>query len=140
MHDGAKHTETSDAPGRALVPYDPERFDRDRDEVEGGFWRKVRRVAAYVPFVEEAIAAYFCAEDRATPIQVKAVIMGALAYFIIPTDVIPDFLTGLGFTDDATVFYIAVQTVGKHITEEHRDKARAALARLRGEAGLSENN
>jgi uncharacterized membrane protein YkvA (DUF1232 family) len=133
MRNRAKHMETTEAAGRALAPYDPERFERDRNEVEDGFWRKVRRVASYVPFVEDAIAAYYCARDRATPIQAKAVIMGALAYFVIPLDVIPDFLTGLGFTDDATVFYIAYQTISKHVTERHREKAREALARLRGE-------
>ncbi len=132
MHDGDKHAETSEAAGQALTPYDPERFERDREEVEGGFWRKVQRVASHVPFVEDAIAAYYCARDRATPIQVKAVIMGALAYFVIPLDVIPDFLTGLGFTDDATVFYIAYQTISKHVTGEHREKARQALSKLRG--------
>ena len=121
----------TEATGQALVSYDPERYGRDRDEVEGGFWRKVQRVASYVPFVEDAIAAYFCARDRATPIQAKAVIMGALAYFVIPLDVIPDFLTGLGFTDDATVFYIAYQTISRHVTERHREKAREALSKLR---------
>ncbi len=134
MRNRDKHAETSGAAGQALTPYDLERFERDREQVEGGFWRKLQRVASHVPFVEDAIAAYYCARDRATPIQVKAVIVGALAYFVIPVDAIPDFLTGLGFTDDATVFYIAYQAIGQHITDRHRDKARETLVRLRGEA------
>lgn len=121
-----------ETPGQALTPYDPERFTRDREEVEDGFWRKVRRVATRVTFMEDAIAAYYCARDGATPLQAKAIIMGALAYFVIPVDVIPDFLTGLGFTDDATVFYIAWQSIAKHITQDHRGKARQALDRLSG--------
>ncbi len=121
-----------ETPSQALTRYDPERFARDREEVEDGFWRKVRRVAGHVPFVEDAIAAYYCARDGATPPHAKAVIMGALAYFVIPVDVIPDFLTGLGFTDDATVFYIAWQSVARHITQDHRDKARQVLDRLSG--------
>jgi uncharacterized membrane protein YkvA (DUF1232 family) len=131
MRNRAHHVKTPEAPGQALEPYDPERFERDRDEVESGFWRKVQRIASQVPFIEDAIAAYFCACDKATPIQVKAVIMGALAYFVIPLDVIPDFLTGLGFTDDATVFYIAYQAISRHVTERHREKAREALSKLR---------
>ncbi len=133
MDEHAGESGAAEATGRALVPYDPARFERDRARVEDGFWVKLRRVAARIPFAEEAAAAYYCATDRATPIQAKAVIMGALAYFVIPADVIPDFLTGLGFSDDATVFYIAWQTVSKHVTEDHRAKARAVFARLKGE-------
>ena len=138
MRDGISEREHPDATGRDLVPYDPVRFERDQARVERGFWAKVRRVAGHVPFIEQAIAAFYCAGDRATPLQVKAVLMGALAYFVIPADVIPDFITGMGFTDDATVFLIAWQTVGKYVTEDHRAKARAALARLRGEEDSSE--
>ena len=127
-------TETTEpAIGRDLVPYDPARFEHDRATVEDGLWAKIRRTAARIPFAEEAAAAYYCAADKRTPIQVRAILMGALAYFVIPTDAIPDFLTGLGFSDDATVFYIAWQTISKHVNEEHRDKARAILARLRGD-------
>ena len=127
------------APGRALEPYDPARFEDDRRRVRRGFWAKLRRVAGRIPFAEEAAAAYFCAGDRATPLHVKAALMGALAYFVIPTDMIPDFLAGLGLTDDATVFYLTWQTVAKHVTHDHRDKARAAMARLRGEGDIPEN-
>lgn len=123
--------------GRDLVPYDPARFEHDRATVEDGLWAKIRRAATRIPFAEEAAAAYYCATDRRTPIQVKAILMGALAYFVIPADAIPDFLTGLGFSDDATVFYIAWQTVSKHVSEEHRDKARAMLTRLRGNSKTS---
>ena len=138
MSERTAEQETPVSPGRALAPYDPEEFARDRTRVERGFWGKLRRVAGRIPFAEDAAAAYYCARDGATPLQVKAVIMGALAYFVIPTDMIPDFIAGLGFGDDATVFLFAWQAVGKHITEAHRDKARRALANLRGEPA-SEN-
>ena len=131
MQDGGKTRQTPESTGKAMVPYDPARFERDAEKVSDGFWRKVKRVAGYVPFVEDAIAAYYCARDRQTPIHAKAVIMAALAYFVIPVDAIPDFLTGLGFTDDATVFYLAWQTIGKYIAEEHREKAQQALRKLR---------
>lgn len=115
--------------GRDIVPYDPERLARDEARVEAGFWDKVRRTLGRVPFVEEAVAAYFCAIDRTTPLQVKAILMGALAYFVLPADMIPDFLTGLGFTDDAAVFYAALRSVAPHIKDRHRARAREVLAR-----------
>jgi uncharacterized membrane protein YkvA (DUF1232 family) len=68
--------------------------------VQREFWPKFRRVARRLPFAEELLAAYFCAVDRRTPLHVKAVLMGALAYFVMPTDLIPDFVAGLGYTDD----------------------------------------
>ena len=113
--------------GRDLVPIDPKRYARDKARVERGFWRKVHWTLGRVPFVEEAVAAYYCALDPRTPVQVKAVLLAALAYFVVPADMIPDFIAGVGFTDDATVLAAAVAIVAPAITERHRDKARNAL-------------
>ena len=117
-------------PGRELVPGDPEGLARDQAWVERGFWNKVWQTLGRVPFLEEAVAAYFCARDPTTPLQVKAVLIGALAYFVIPTDLIPDFIAALGFADDAAVLYAALKTVAPHITADHRKQGRAALDRL----------
>jgi uncharacterized membrane protein YkvA (DUF1232 family) len=115
-----------------LVPVDLARLGRDEAEVKTGFWRKLRRHAGKVPFLEEAVAAYYCATDRATPIGVKAVLMGALAYFVLPGDLVPDLLPVLGFTDDAAVLYAALKAIGGAIRDEHRAQARAAIDRLAG--------
>ncbi len=114
-------------PGTELAPYDPEAYAEDRGRVETGFWAKIRKTLGQVPFVEEAVAAYYCAIDRNTPLQVKAIIMGALAYFVLPTDMIPDFIVTMGFVDDAAVFYAALRVVAPHIKDRHHDKARQAL-------------
>ena len=114
-------------PGKEIVPYDPETYAEDRGRVEAGFWAKVRKTLGQVPFVEEAVAAYYCAIDRDTPLQVKAIIMGALAYFVLPIDMIPDFIATMGFVDDAAVFYAALRVVAPHIKDRHHDKAREIL-------------
>jgi len=113
--------------GKDLALIDPERYERDRARVEGGFWDKVRRTVGRVPFVEEAVAAYYCAFDRETPLQVKAILMGALAYFVVPIDMLPDFIVWFGFTDDAAVLAAAIRTVASHIRPSHRLRARQAL-------------
>jgi len=113
--------------GKQLVPIDPERYARDKEQVEKGFWTKVRRTLGRVPFVEEAVAAYFCAMDPETPLQVKAILIGALAYFVIPTDMIPDFIPWLGFTDDAAVLAAAIRTVAPAIKEDHKARAQQVL-------------
>ncbi|MHA1599436.1 MAG: YkvA family protein, partial [Alphaproteobacteria bacterium] len=96
------------------------------------FWRKVRRLVGRVPFLEDAGAAYYCATDSNTPVRVKTVLIAALAYFVVPTDLIPDFIATLGFSDDAVVLFAAIQAVAPHIKDGHRAKARAALRRLSG--------
>ena len=113
--------------GKELVLRDPRKYQRDRARVDDGFWPKLRRVARRIPFIDELVAAYYCTVDPKTPIQAKAVLMGALAYFVMPIDVIPDFIAGFGFTDDAAVLYAAIRSVAPHIRDEHRAKAKQAL-------------
>lgn len=106
---------------------------RDEATVRHGFWRKLRRVAAGLPFAEDLAASYYCAFDRQTPLQVKAALLGALAYFVLPIDFMPDVMPVLGFTDDAAVLATAIRMVAAYILPEHRDAARAAIEReLRG--------
>jgi len=106
----------------ALAPApDHERVVRD------GFWAKVRATAGRVPFLDRAVAAYYAALDPATPARVKAVLLAALAYFVLSIDVIPDFIVALGYTDDATVLAAAIRMLAPHITDAHRARARHAL-------------
>ena len=102
----------------------------DRARVERGFWRKLAAVARHIPFAEDAVAAYCCAFDPATPTRVRALLFAALAYFVMPVDLIPDFVPALGFTDDAAVIAAALQLIAAHIRPEHREAARKALAEL----------
>jgi uncharacterized membrane protein YkvA (DUF1232 family) len=95
--------------------------------VEQGFWKKLLALAGKLPFAEELAAAYYCAFDPATPKAPKAMLMAALAYFVLPFDAIPDFLAGIGYADDAAVIAGTIALVAKHITPEHYAKARAAL-------------
>jgi uncharacterized membrane protein YkvA (DUF1232 family) len=76
------------------------------------------------------VAAYYCATDPGTPLKAKAILYGALAYFILPIDIVPDFILWLGFTDDAAVLYAAIRTVRSYMTDSHRLQARAAIDRL----------
>jgi uncharacterized membrane protein YkvA (DUF1232 family) len=100
---------------------------RDEKRVRGDFWRKARKTLGHVPFTEDAVAAFHCALDSATPLPIRATLFGALAYFIMPFDIIPDFIPGFGYTDDAAVLLAAFTAANSHITEVHRAKARAWL-------------
>jgi len=118
------------APGRALVPA-VMRLNEQR--VDAGFWPKIRRVAAKVPFAREALAVWFCAKDEDTPIAAKGMMLAALAYFVLPTDALPDFIAGLGYTDDAAVFMALMSVLGKNLKPRHHEAAKRVVEQLREE-------
>ena len=112
------------------VGFEPaDRLAQDRDSVRRQFWSKFKRGMAKLPFAEDLLAAYYCAFDRETPRHVQVALLGALAYFVLPFDFMPDMLPVLGFTDDAAVLATAIRMVANNITPEHRRAARAALQR-----------
>ena len=100
--------------------------ERER-RVRRDFWAKLKRFAGMVPFVEDLVAAYYCALDPATPMRVRGMLLAALAYFILPADLIPDMIAGLGFADDAALLTAVVGLVASHITPTHRAAAARAL-------------
>ena len=106
-----------------------DRRARNEETVRRDFWRTARRVAAKLPFAEDLLAAYYCALDRETPTQVKAALFGALAYFVLPFDAIPDVMPMLGFADDAAVLATALRLVASHMRPEHRAAAKRAIER-----------
>jgi uncharacterized membrane protein YkvA (DUF1232 family) len=106
---------------------------QDEELVSSGLIDKARRTLGSVPFVEQALSAYYCTCDPQTPARVKAILVGALAYFIMPIDVVPDFIAGLGFGDDAAVFWAAWNSVRAHIKGHHILAAKDKLADLRSD-------
>ncbi|KZM50662.1 hypothetical protein OA90_08300 [Labrenzia sp. OB1] len=86
-----------------------------------------RKAIRQVPFIEDIVAGYYCAMDPATPVKVRASFIGALAYFVMPIDAIPDFLLAVGFGDDATVLLAAIAMIRVHMREDHYQAAREAL-------------
>src|SRR4051794_39269825 len=121
------------------VGFDPaDRLAQDRESVRRRFWLKFKQVVAQLPFAEDLLAAYYCAFDKETPRHVQAALLGAVAYFILPFDFMPDMLPVLGFTDDAAVLATAIRMVSSHITPDHREAARAALKRGTGAADTME--
>ena len=95
--------------------------------VRNDFWSKIRRLAGKLPFVEDIVAAYYCALDPATPLRVRGMLLAAIAYFILPFDFLPDVIAGLGFADDAALFTAVLALVSAHITPTHRAAAARAL-------------
>lgn len=114
-------------PSRALVPSAVRANER---RVEAGFWPKMRKVAARLPFAADILSLWYLARDPETPATAKGMVVAALAYFVLPIDAIPDFLPVIGYTDDAAVIAAVLAIVGKHLKPAHKAAAKEALARF----------
>ena len=95
---------------------------------ENSFWNKIKTVfkSAGREVIEKALWLYYAAQDPKVPLAAKTTIYTALAYFILPVDLIPDFLP-MGYTDDLGVLIAAVSTVSMYITEDVKQKANDTL-------------
>jgi uncharacterized membrane protein YkvA (DUF1232 family) len=107
--------------------------DRDnefeREYSDDGFWTKVRRYAkaAGIEVVERALQLYYAAQSPDTPAWAKRVIYGALGYFVLPADAIPDFIPAAGYADDLGALVMALASVAFYITPAVREKAHQKL-------------
>lgn len=104
------------------------RAAKDEQGVFSDMWRLLKKLGRRAPFAEDVLAAFYCATDPATDRRVKMVLVGAIAYFVMPFDVIPDMLPILGFTDDAALLTAAIASVAGSIKPTHRERAKAMLA------------
>lgn len=96
---------------------------------EDGFWQKIKHFAkkAGASVLRIAFQLYYLARSATTPLWVKTVAFGALGYFILPIDVVPDVIPAVGFTDDVSVMTTALLTVGQYVTDEIKAKANAKV-------------
>ena len=123
MSDAAEIINTVKDEGGVYLPKTIQRNERTARRLVP----KLLRFAGQIPFADDLASAYFCARDPLTPRKAKAVLFAALAYFVMPADMLPDVIAGLGFTDDATVLATALGVVGMHVKEKHRNMARRLL-------------
>ncbi|KAB0681221.1 YkvA family protein [Aureimonas leprariae] len=114
-----------------------EQSEQER-RVRSSFLDTVRRALRHVPFMEDVVASYHCALDPTTPASTRGVLLAALAYFVLPFDIVPDFIVGLGFTDDAAVLWAAFRAVQSNIKPEHYAQARETLGKTKREDATSE--
>ena len=113
---------------RALAPVSPSRQKKREARVKRDFWKVIKRAGRVIPFMDDLVASYYCALDPKTPSAARATIFAALAYFVAPIDLVPDFIIMIGFGDDMAILAAVIATLRANITDEHRAKAEIALA------------
>ncbi len=99
---------------------------------EDKFWSKVKRFAKKLggDVLVTVVTLYLVSKDSETPIWARSTIIAALGYFILPVDMIPDVLIGVGYTDDVSILTGAVATVANSIKESHRTEAEQRVKEL----------
>ncbi|EGQ8040571.1 TPA: DUF1232 domain-containing protein [Vibrio alginolyticus] len=99
---------------------------------EKTFWRKMKGSVkkAGEEIAVMGIKSWLAMTDSNTSVRHKAILGGALAYFVLPTDMVPDLLAGVGFTDDMAALTLAANSVGNAITDEHEERAREKLSSM----------
>lgn len=113
--------------GEILEPVGESENRRREKRVRERFWQTVGKAVRQIPMMEDVVAGYYCALDPRTPLRVRGILLAALAYFVLPLDAVPDFLAGIGFTDDLAVLTAAIAAIRSNITPAHRQAAKRAL-------------
>jgi len=116
-----------------LEKYIPE-FDAKR------FWKKLQRTfkrlgarAAYY-----ALILYYAMQDPQISGKDKGIILGALGYFLLPFDLMPDFIPGVGYTDDIAALTFAIYKVWKCITPLVKSQAESKVYEWFGDVDQSD--
>jgi uncharacterized membrane protein YkvA (DUF1232 family) len=108
---------------------------------DDSFWDKVKKFGkkAGVSVVYTALLLFYTLKKPETPIWAKSVIIGALGYFILPIDLIPDLVPG-GYTDDFSGLFGALLTVSMFIDEESKSLAKERIRIWFGDSAVSETD
>lgn len=110
-------------------PTEKQLIESQKEYSEDGLWEKVKNVAkkAGLKVIYLALILYYTASADSTPKSQKGIIYGALGYFILPLDLIPDTIPVIGYTDDLTALISVVAAVASCITPAIKIKSQNKL-------------
>lgn len=102
---------------------------------EDGLWKKIKKYSKKVGLsaVYAILLLYFVLQKEEVPMKNKAIIVGALGYFILPIDLIPDVAPGVGYTDDIGILLAALWQVSIYIDTDVKNQSKEKLKDWFGE-------
>lgn len=102
---------------------------------EPKLWDKLKKFAVKIGSgpTYYVLVLFYVMKSPGVSLEHKALIIGALGYFILPVDLIPDVIPALGFTDDIAALTLAYQAVKNSVTPDIEEKAKSKLAEWFGE-------
>ena len=101
---------------------------------ENSFWDKIKAFArkAGIKLIYLALLLFYTLQSGNLSLTDKAIIYGALGYFILPIDLIPDWIPVIGLSDDFGTLMYAYKRIKENITDEIREKAEIKLMEIFG--------
>ncbi len=101
---------------------------------ENSFWDKIKAFArkAGIKLIYLALLLFYTLQSGNLSLKDKAIIYGALGYFILPIDLIPDWIPVIGLSDDFGTLMYAYKRIKENITDEIREKAEIKLMEIFG--------
>ncbi|MBO1583385.1 YkvA family protein [Bacillus sp. XF8] len=122
------------------MDYSKEQLEKEmtrssRHYSDNQFWEKVKKYAkkAGTQAVYTVLLLYYVLQKDTVPMKTKGIILGALGYFILPLDLIPDFTPVVGYADDLGALGVALMQVVTYIDEDVKQQAKEKLSSLFGE-------
>lgn len=108
---------------------DPKNFSENK------LFKKVAKVAktAGLIVIYPAMILFYLFKEKSVPVASKSVIAAALAYFILPTDSIPDITPIIGYSDDLGILLVSLSHLMKYVTPELLAKVKKHLSRWFGD-------
>jgi uncharacterized membrane protein YkvA (DUF1232 family) len=120
--------------GRREKEMENDQYQKEMEAAGGNFsdekfWEKLKKFAkkAGSSVVYSVLLLYYTLQKPEVPTKTKAIIIGALGYFILPFDLIPDVAVGVGYTDDLAALGIALLQVAMYIDEDIKTKSKEKL-------------
>lgn len=109
---------------------------------ESGLWSKITNVAkkAGQKVIYTVLLLYYVLISPDVPLKYKSIIVGALGYFILPVDLVPDFIPVVGYTDDLAALAAVLKTVADCLTPEIEAQAEAKMKSWFGDIDKSKIN
>ncbi|MBN1650807.1 MAG: DUF1232 domain-containing protein [Bacteroidales bacterium] len=105
------------------------RFSKNKSFSETDLWQKINKVSRRVGMkvIYPVVLLYYLFKSNDVPLKAKSLIVGAITYFILPFDGLPDFLPFLGYTDDLSLLLATVSHLYKYISEEILKQTRTKI-------------
>lgn len=94
-----------------------DKFNDGKEFVEENFWSKVEKVGKKLSFTKDVKALFNYFIDNNIPWYRKSIVVGALVYFIMPIDTIPDLAPLVGYLDDLGVITAVIKYLGSELTQ-----------------------
>lgn len=105
-------------------------FKKNKSFSEPGLWQKINKVSRRVGMkvIYPVVLLYYLFKSNDVPLKAKSLIVGAITYFILPFDGLPDFLPFLGYTDDLSLLLATVSHLYKYISSEILEQTRTKIS------------